>query len=293
VARRVERTRSVHQLSATPAAAGRVRRTLRDLLADTPFAPRLDDACTAATELVTNAVLHGREPVEMIVELGPDRVRVEVRDASAVSPTFSVLDPTAVTGRGLLLVAALADHWGVDPEVGGKVVWFELTTTEPVAAEEADVAALLAAWSEGLDVDPADERVRIVLTDLDTARLAAAEAHAEGVLRELALLSASDATDPRLTSSAQTVLAAAERFEASRAEVRQQVSLALAAELAVVDVELSITRSDAELVRDYAHALDTADRLCQSGDLLHEPAAPDVVAARKDYLRRVLAQLSV
>ena len=36
-------------------------------------------------------------------------------DGSPVSPSFSMLDPTAVTGRGLMLISAASDRWGVDP----------------------------------------------------------------------------------------------------------------------------------------------------------------------------------
>ena len=290
---RIAAHRVAHRLEPTPAAAAWARRVVRDALAGSPLVERTDDACCAVTELVTNAVLHGREPLELVVVAGPDLLRVEVRDTSPVSPTFTVLDPTAVTGRGLLLVAAVVDGWGVEPEPGGKSVWFEVHSALPARDDEVDVEALLARWSDELVMDPAEESVRVVLTDLDATLAAASEAHVEGVLRELALLTQTGTTDARLQRLAATVLGAAEAFDASRAEMRRQLSLAVAHGQAVVDVELAITRGDAELVRDYAHALETADRLCHTGELLHEPAAPELVSTRKDYLRRMLAQLSV
>lgn len=285
--------RVVHRLDPTPAAAARSRQVVRDAITDGLFAHRVDDACGAVTELVTNAVLHGREPLELVLDLSAERLRVEVRDTNPVSPTFTMLDPTAVTGRGLLLVSALCDHWGIEPEADGKSVWFELVSTEPAGDEEADVDALLARWSDELAMDPADESVRVVLTDLDTALAAASEAHVEGMLRELALLTSSDSVEPELQRTALNVLSAAEAFDACRAELRRQLSGAVASGRVAVDVELAITRGDAELVRDYAHALDTADRLCAAGRLLHEPAPAAVASTRRDYLRRVLAQLSV
>lgn len=296
---RTERTerpltqRTAFALDPAPRAAAWARAAVRQAMAHGPFADRVDDACGAVTELVTNAVLHGREPLELVLECAADRLRVEVRDTSPVSPTFSVLDPTAVTGRGLLLVSALVDHWGVEPERDGKCVWFELVSVAPAADVEADVDELLARWSDELAVDPAKECVRVVLTDLDTALAAASEAHVEGVLRELALLSGTAGSSQRLQRTAARVLGAAERFEASRAELRRQLAVATAHELRTVDIELAITRGDGELVRDYTHALETADQLCVAGDLLHEPAPPEVVATRRDYLRRMLAQLSV
>ena len=55
-----------------------------------------------------------------------DVVRAEVSDASPVTRSFSMLDQTAVTRRGLLLISAVSDRWGVEPSPSGKVVWFEL-----------------------------------------------------------------------------------------------------------------------------------------------------------------------
>lgn len=63
---------------------------LQSMLEGGVFADRVDDALLAASELVTNAVLHGREPVAVHVLLSEVRLRVEVVDASAVSPSFSM-----------------------------------------------------------------------------------------------------------------------------------------------------------------------------------------------------------
>ncbi|MFF5805604.1 ATP-binding protein [Streptomyces sp. NPDC012746] len=52
-------------------------------------------------------------------------VRVEVHDSGAGRPRIAERDPSAERGRGLLLVAALADRWGVGVRTPGKVVWAE------------------------------------------------------------------------------------------------------------------------------------------------------------------------
>lgn len=278
-------------LEPTASAASFVRRELRRLTAGSPFAARLDDAEIAATEIVTNAILHGREPITVALTVDAERLRVAVTDSSPVSPSFSLLDPTAVTGRGLMLVSSVADHWGVEPEAHGKTVWMELTEQQPSAAEEADIEALLSSWSDDLATDPALEQVRIVLTDLDVALLAHAEAHVEAALRELALAAHDDGTEPRLRETAQQVITAAAAFEGVRAEVKRQLAMAVARHHEQVDIEVSIMRGDAELVRDYTHAVDRADRLCATGELLLEAPSTEVVSVRRDYLRRILAQL--
>ena len=284
--------RHVLALQAVPEAAPEVRRLLEQMLTDGPFADRVDDALLAASELVTNAVLHGREPVAVHVLLSDVRLRVEVVDASAVSPSFSMLDPTAVTGRGLMLISAAADRGGVEPLRDGKAVWFELQLGGLSAQAEADVDALLAAWGDDLAEDPALEQVRVVLTDLDTALVAQAESHVEGLLRELSLLMAADDVPADAARVARVVLEAAAAMDAVRADLKHQLAVAVSAGQPRVDLCLTLQRDAAELVRDYAHAVDEADRLSRAGRLLTVPAPAELSEVRQAYLRRLLAQLS-
>jgi anti-sigma regulatory factor (Ser/Thr protein kinase) len=85
------------------------------------------DAQLVVSELVTNAVLHARTTIELVVRRWGKRVRVEVRDGNPLLPAVRHHRPDAGTGRGLLLIAQLATAWSVDPTRGGKVVWAELT----------------------------------------------------------------------------------------------------------------------------------------------------------------------
>jgi hypothetical protein len=76
---------------------------------------------------VTNAILHGSPPVELIAFPVGDRVRVEVHDnrTGKINGPKPV-DGEALGGRGLHLVAALATRWGSDELRAGKSVWFEV-----------------------------------------------------------------------------------------------------------------------------------------------------------------------
>ncbi|MFF2958382.1 ATP-binding protein [Streptomyces sp. NPDC057963] len=57
-----------------------------------------------------------------------DGVRIEVHDASDVQPKERSPESDKCGGRGLMLVAALADRWGREARCGpGKVMWAELT----------------------------------------------------------------------------------------------------------------------------------------------------------------------
>jgi anti-sigma regulatory factor (Ser/Thr protein kinase) len=282
-------TRGV-QLPTTPDAVPTARALLRDVLDGSVLAHRVEDGELALSELVTNAVLHGRDPLAVQFVLADGVLRVEVGDANPVSPSFSMLDQTAVTGRGLLLISAVADRWGVEPSSPGKVVWFELLAGRDVQTV-LDVDALLAAWGDELVLDPADESVRVVLTDLDVELLARAESHVEALVRELALVFAAGTAVPGDLRPAGNVLAAAAAVDPVRADLRHQVAVALARGRARTDVELTVRRRDAEAVRDFMHALDEADRLSRTGRLLVTPAPLELSEVRRDCLRRILAQL--
>lgn len=81
-----------------------------------------------ASELVTNAVLHGPAAgaVAVAVERRRGQLRVTVTDESDDPPRRLDPGPTAASGRGLMLVDRLSAAWGVDERPDGKAVWFEL-----------------------------------------------------------------------------------------------------------------------------------------------------------------------
>ena len=90
-------------------------------------APLVADAALATTELVTNALLHGRPPIELRARLEDTEVRIEVRDRATYQPRKLRPHQTDEHGRGLHIVAALASQWGTRPTDHGKTVWCTLT----------------------------------------------------------------------------------------------------------------------------------------------------------------------
>ncbi len=87
-----------------------------------------EDLLLVVSELVTNAVVHGAEPIVVTVVRAPGRVRVEVTDAATdSSPHSSRIRQDAEAGRGLDVVTQLAAAWGWRASPGrGKTVWAEL-----------------------------------------------------------------------------------------------------------------------------------------------------------------------
>lgn len=102
-----------------------------------------DNAILMISELVTNAILHGGEGANLKLVFGDLKVRAEVRDSSPAMPVVRSYSETATTGRGMVIVDALAADWGTYAVDGGKVVWFELATgdAEPNQAARAEPAA--------------------------------------------------------------------------------------------------------------------------------------------------------
>jgi CheY-like chemotaxis protein len=78
------------------------------------------------SELVTNSIVHGRSDVEVSVAVIDHRVRVSVFDSSHEPLVRRELGMEGTSGRGLLMLDALAVDWGTEFVPGGKNVWFEV-----------------------------------------------------------------------------------------------------------------------------------------------------------------------
>ncbi|MGW0827498.1 ATP-binding protein [Streptomyces sp. NPDC002845] len=86
-----------------------------------------DTAALCTSELVTNVHQHVRGEVHLRATVEASGVRVAVYDGSVLPPCLEGrVGREAEGGRGLLLVASLADGFGVTPVKVGKGVWFQL-----------------------------------------------------------------------------------------------------------------------------------------------------------------------
>jgi anti-sigma regulatory factor (Ser/Thr protein kinase) len=97
----------------------------------------LSDAIAVVAELVGNAVRHASPLPGGVVRVawrlrstrhGANLVEVRVTDGgSSAPPRVRVVGPESVDGRGLAIVSALADRWGVDRDGLGQSVWAVLS----------------------------------------------------------------------------------------------------------------------------------------------------------------------
>ncbi|MEV2211097.1 ATP-binding protein [Streptomyces sp. NPDC050997] len=127
-------------VSGTPAGAASARRQIAEEIRDWGAAlghELLYAAELVASELITNAVRHAHHgPITAGADLDARALRIAVIDASSQIPEVSLPEADEEDGRGLFLVAALADRHGFDPLPSGKRCWaeFEFGTPLPVSA---------------------------------------------------------------------------------------------------------------------------------------------------------------
>lgn len=153
--------RATIELPPHPTAARKARLFVLETCKTWGLGAELDTLVLLTSELVTNGVLHARTPLTVSMRADDNGIAVEVQDADPRPPaprshrenlladidellsrreeTLAVTDERQAVlavgpagaigaGRGLLLVEALADEWGVELHAVGKSVWFVLTS---------------------------------------------------------------------------------------------------------------------------------------------------------------------
>lgn len=146
-----------------PQSVGRARQFAAVTIAAWGAEHLADDVRVVASELATNALLHAHTEFTLGLRLDGDRLRMTMVDSSPVQPRIRRFDSTeSTTGRGLRMVADLAQAWGVERDGVGKAVWCEFPIASgaggrPAATEqvhpgaevaEEDVETLLARYDD-------------------------------------------------------------------------------------------------------------------------------------------------
>lgn len=257
-----------------PASAAAARRFILDVLDRWQEGDLSDTVALLVSELVTNAVLHAASPVEIGLRRRGPNVRVEVSDSSPVIPGARDFSADTTTGRGLALIAALSDDWGVETiPRAGKIVWFELLSATGTVAEELELP------DETITLP--DDEVVIRLLSAPVQLFPAARQHMETLLREFALMAISfdvaGQGPPHLPVDMRAVQA--------------QLHAAVEAGKATTTLVVAAPASAHDAIVYAREALDIADRLAAEGQLLSAPALPEVRWCREWFLQQVQSQL--
>ncbi|MFD5946229.1 ATP-binding protein [Streptomyces collinus] len=124
-------------LSSTPRGARLARLLAMEWMRTRAMPHRVTEAAEhLVAELAANAATHGRLPgrdFRLVLRTRSETLRIEVTDTRGDDlPRHHPAAPDAESGRGLLLVEALADRWGVElGPVPRKTVWAELDRSRP------------------------------------------------------------------------------------------------------------------------------------------------------------------
>jgi anti-sigma regulatory factor (Ser/Thr protein kinase) len=280
-------------LPRSPSSVATARRFIEARAAAWSFPERASEQLVLiGSELVTNAVLHARTELILILELRGERVRISVKDGSGAPATMRHYRTDALTGRGLGVVAALSDTWGVSAAADGKVVWAELGANgdEPAAAPRPP--DLHEACSTRSPDAPGSRPVRFV--GVPVGGYLELQAHNDALFRELELISIELERD----DGAQVAAPLADlvdqlyrRFRGQRDSYRDVVAAALTRGDATVELTTTATPAAASGARAYLALLEQADALCRDGTLLTPEPPATVKTLRRWFVEEMAAQV--
>ena len=263
-----------------------VRRAAADVDADLADAAEL-----VASELLTNALLHGGGRGVLVVTTVDDRLHLAVQDGEPRAPVVAVASESSMTGRGLRLVAALSAEWGVRPRSGGKEVWAVLTAG-PRAVP--DPEELLHLFDDGWDdADAADPRVTVSLGEVPTDLLLRAKTHVDNLVREFRLASApTPGTVTEIsTHLAELIDTVVHGFVDAREGIKRQAVAAHEAGARRTKLELRLMPDAADAGEAYLAALDEVDAYCRAMRLLTLETPPEQRVFRRWYVEELVRQV--
>jgi hypothetical protein len=129
-------------LGPDPRSAWKARRLASEALTGHAEGDTLHNALLVVSELVSNAVAHAGTEISVGISLKEHGVvRIEVSDGRTWPPRPRAVTPDSVGGRGLLLVEALSDRWGVETRAEGKTVWAEIAVVDAASRAASRAAA--------------------------------------------------------------------------------------------------------------------------------------------------------
>jgi hypothetical protein len=292
-----------------------VREFVGETLSGAEHEELVDDAQVAVSEVVTNAVVHAATPIDVTVSIGPEAVRVSVRDRGRHFPRAREYADTAATGRGMRLVDQLVSAWGVEADAAGKTVWFDLPVQrsdpgrsapngggqrQPVDAE-APRRVGRTERSSGTSVSAAEatDEVEVLLLGVPVLLYRAWRQHAESLLREYFLVRLDGGPEEeavQVHAAASDALALFDEAIPAPAEPGDDPGAALAAATAPGStapvVRIRVQRSSRAHVKTLNDALEAAVRLAEEGRFLTPPTQPELRLLRRWLCDQVERQCS-
>jgi anti-sigma regulatory factor (Ser/Thr protein kinase) len=267
------------------------------------------DGALAVSELVTNAVLHAGTGVAVRVRRLGDGIRIEVEDGDSHLPVVDAARPEdllanrSMTGRGLALVAAIADRWGSEPCLGGKITWAEVATGQrmvapapppafPPAPKQPDVPdeALARGVVRRTTVAGAGRTVHLI--GVPVALLLESTRQLSDLQREVQVMAMGRSAPPELEHMVQTGRPWITDIDLWTDADRRLAESAAASGAETVDYDVFVPDDIASRIEGIASWLRRAASSILRRQLLTLPPSPEVTAYRRWYGEEVLNQLA-
>jgi anti-sigma regulatory factor (Ser/Thr protein kinase) len=286
-------TRPALTLAAGPRGVQDARRWVVQACLDIDRADLVECAELGVSELVTNAVLHGADPIQVRVRGTREHPRVEVRDASVERPILPGplgLDPDddllLTFGRGLSIVARSSDAWGAEIESDGKVVWFAPASE---LAEDDGVAGVINGPSPGEAVPDVDDPIDVRVLGVPLRLYVGFQQHFRELRREVRLLAIAHEADYPLAKSLSDLFGTLER------QLRDGIGLtdlegALAQQAEIADLFVRMPREAATTLHAFIDLLDVADEFCRQERLLSLARTDEQRAFQRWFLGEYVRQ---
>jgi anti-sigma regulatory factor (Ser/Thr protein kinase) len=125
---------------ASEGSVGAARRFVTGVISDAPTEAQ-DSIAVMVSELSTNALLHATGGFDVVVDRSEDSVAISVIDRGDGTPVLQSPKFSEPHGRGLRIVAALSDDWGISATPDGKAVWFRLNLPDSGTSASTDAVA--------------------------------------------------------------------------------------------------------------------------------------------------------
>lgn len=273
--------RPAEPLAPGPRGAAQARRWVGEVCLEIGRGDLRESAELAMSEVVTNAILHGKAPVTVRLRGTRDHPRVEVRDASPRPPSLSADDPAAdflgdlpTFGRGLGIVAGFSEAWGAERDGDGKLVWFVPAAQPP----EHPTEGVFLGWEDETEVPSfAHEQTIVVhLRGVPAELMQGTLSHGAELRRELRLLAVAHHNTYQVATDLSTYLSSVSRdFRWQFGGDALNVALATGRELIDIDVSAPLDAADrfGRLIELY----DLADAFCRNERMLTLARSPEQV----------------
>ena len=278
-------------LGSGPRGVQNARRWVVDTCTDIDRPDLVECAELGVSELVTNALLHADQPIQVRVRGTREHPRVEVRDGSTEPPLLPETQPSdeddllLTFGRGLGIVARCADAWGAEIEDDGKVVWFAPSTS----VRDVLVHGLITGVSTAGSREAQDDDVAVSVLGVPLRTYAAFQRHYRELRREVRLLALAHEADYPLAKNLSDVFGSLER-QLREGMGADQIEQALRAGGQVADLKVTVPPDTATKIGRFVELLDLADEFCRQERLLSLARSPEQQQFQRWFLGEFVRQ---